>query len=166
MSAKTTIEDKLQTMLADSSNFNSLNAIVIGLIDDMPEEYFPYVEIFIPNEFTVTEYTGAWHERVYEGQLWFWVHGQDGSVTDLITSRKVTVPSYRTVDTLVDAAIELFKDKDNRTLNDLTFTNGNVVQIHIGDQPATYGIERSERTNNWLNYGAVGFRVVTLEQHT
>ena len=167
--AKEAIEQKIIDLMLAESALDGLRVIFRGLPYAVAQEHYPFAEVLIESERTESVMTGNLHRRVYDGVITINVRGQDAIQ---VANRTATVESYRTVQTLVDAIIDLFKRPANLTLADLTFSNGAVLGFQIGTQ-AEYGISiryrsgsvrAQARANAYDNMGSVTFSCITQEE--
>jgi hypothetical protein len=157
--AREEIEKKIRTLLKANAAFNAIKVFFRGIPMAVPIAYYPYCDIFIEVETTASGLTGNTHERVYAGSITFTINAQD---FETITDREADITSYTTIQGFVDSCVELFKAQANRDLVGLTFTNGYVLEIIIGDSDVSYGVGQ-DREDNYTNFGIVPFVVRTHE---
>jgi len=163
--AKSTIEDKLIALMKAATALDGILVFFRGVPLYVQAQYTTFAEVFLEAETTARESSGGFVERVYAGAIRVYVNaGQDFPT---ITDRVAVVDSYTTIQTLTDAIVELFKKPANRDLAALTFTNGAVQQIQIGESDVTYGIaNRDQRDDNYFNFSEIPVLVITQEQIT
>lgn len=160
--AKTSIEGKIRDMILATASLNGLNKVITGVLFEIPVMFYPCVEIILATQQLVTEETGGFKVFEYAGDLVVNVFKQDLITT---TDRSFTVASTTEVTTYVDELVKLFSDNANHALQFLTFTNGRVDAMFIGDSTITYGVaRRNERSDNLTNFAFIPFRVRTTEQ--
>jgi hypothetical protein len=161
MAAGTTaIKQRIVDLMIANSDHDSVLVFFQGVPYRVPIQYYPFCMVAIINEATEGRTTGNRHQRVYQGVIEFEAILQDNYT---VTTRQAIIPSSATVDTLVNATIELFKTAANQRLNALTFTGGAVDEFIIGEQ-AEYGIEpATDREDSLNNFGIVPFVCRTWE---
>lgn len=152
------IEDKIIDLMIADSNFDSV-FFIQGVALNVPAQFYPNCEVHILTARTVESYTGNWYQKSYTGEARFYGRYQDKLA---FSSRRAIVPSAAEVSSLVRYFTALFETTANKNLQGLTAADFAVTNIMLTD--LTYGWEqRDQRTNNWDNFGAVRFEVLTTE---
>jgi len=161
-SPKAQIEQRIRDLMIAESDFDSLNYIIRGFPYLVPEAWFPIAQILIPSESTISEQTGL-NIREYVGFIRFDFRMQDNPQ---ITGRKVDLPSYLSVEEMVNAAVQFFRQLSNRKLNNLLESGVWAVRDFELGSEAEYGLDSRVRENNFENYGLTPFRCETQEVKT
>lgn len=152
------IEDKIIDLMVADSNFNSV-FFIQGVALNVPAMYYPNCEVHILSARTVESYTGNWYQKSYVGEARFYDRYQDKLA---FSNRRAIVPSAAGVSSMVRFFTTLFETTANKDLQDLQGADFKVINIVLQD--LTYGWEqRDQRANNWDNFGAVRFEVLTTE---
>lgn len=162
---KVASQTKMSAMItAAPSPLTGLLRIFTGVVPAMKKDYTPCVEIVIETQDLASQQMGAFKQWHYGGSMIVTVFAQDMITT---TSREVTLATTSQLDTYVDALVKLFSDVDNRALQDLSFTNGRVINVLIAEDGLIYGASRwEERDNNLFNVAIIPFVIQTTEQDT
>ena len=156
------IERKIAEVLEATSDFDTLNSIYLGLPYKVPTANYPYAVVVVDRELTDAEATGGRVFRAYEGAFVVAVLQQD--LPQVLSGRTKIVPSYAAMRGFVDAFVRTFKETANRSLGDLTLSNGRVVDFIVGEDTIEYGWSYAEeRADAVNNFGIVPFRAIAVE---
>lgn len=149
------IENKIADLMIDDSDFDAISTFVIGYLYEVPDAYYPLVEINIFGEEDIQE-TLQLKVRRYYGSIRFDIRAVSMSVAG-DNARKRIASSYTTIQDYVDDAIDLFSRKSVYTLENLSGSNWAVRQFQIvGD--VEYGIDaRSDLLDSYENFGILPF---------
>lgn len=152
------IEDKIIDLMIADANFNAV-FFIQGTAINVPAMYYPNCEVHILTARTDRSHTGNWYEKAYIGEARFYDRYQDKLT---FSSRRAIVPSAAGVSSMVRFFSALFETTANKNLQGLNGADFAVTNIVLTD--LTYGWEqRDQRQNNWDNFGAVRFEVLTTE---
>lgn len=161
---KTAIETRMVSMITAFAPLTPIQRVITGMVPEPKLDYCPMIELVIETESWTRSQTGGYKNFVYGGDLVITVFSQDMILT---TDRSYVMPTYTALTTYIDALIKLFSDDANAKLQNLTFTNGTVINVLIAENGLIYGAPRfNERDNNLFNAGVVPFTIQTNEADT
>jgi hypothetical protein len=132
----------------------------------IPQDHYPFCEIFVAEELEGPEMTGVYYGQTYTGVITFTVtlaHETSADQLVKIGERVAHVPSYDMVKELVHAAIFELQKEEHRDMGSLGVVDEVVIQFTVSG-PRIFGIDRELRSNNWANFGVFPFEVETERQ--
>ncbi len=142
-----------------------------GTPQPVPQDKHPFVEVIIGEETPVDELTGGVSERSYRGLLTFTAQLTQTARADWLDpvegdARRARVGSYSLIKRLVMIAQVELQREVHQDLGELVTTIAvdaltvrEVVTAFRLDGSIVYGLD--ERTNNYENFGSMGFVVET-----
>lgn len=156
------IENQIGAIMTAESALDGLDRIYLGVPFASLSEHDQWSVVSIDSEQTVRELTGSTFIRLYVGAIILNVRQQDALT--LISERVYRVSSYATMHALANAVVELFRTSTNRALQNLSFANGGVLKIVVGEETVEYGINvETERIDAFSNSAIIPFLVETKE---
>jgi len=138
-------------------------ALVPGQI---PQENYPFCEVFVAEEIEGVEMTGVYYGQTYTGVITFTVtmaHETSADQLVKVGERVAHVRSYDLVKELVHAAEFELQREAHRDMGSLSVVDEVVIQFTVSG-PRVFGIDRELRSNNWENFGVFPFEVETERQ--
>jgi hypothetical protein len=164
MAVPTEIAEGIAAIIVATSSLNGLDMVFVGIPYAVQNQYDQYAVVVVDSEITEERLTGNKVFRTYTGGIVINVRLQDTLTAVGVTGRINRMGGYATVNTLVDAAVKLFKTTANRRLGGLSVTGGAVDNFEVGEPGIEYGVSATdERETSYLHFGAIPFSCRTLE---
>lgn len=165
---KRAIADYIIDVLRSNDLLNEIAVFIRGAFPPgmIPQELYPFVEVFIGSEVEDTRFTGAVYEQTYTGIVTVSMLATELASGDWVereSERFARVPSYDKVEEFVYAIMRELQKSEHLDMASLSLNDEVVIQFALTGE-RIYGIDRDVRSNSWENFGSVPFTVETQRQ--